>query len=148
MRSGDAWVEGPNGESYWGRFGAAGLLAVDQDGRVLLQLRSAWSHMGGTWSIPGGARDESEAAVDAAFREADEEADIPRRALRFRFESVMDLGFWSYTTVVADVIAPFQIDFSDGWETKELRWVPVDEVDHLPLHPMFGESWPALRARL
>ena len=33
-------------------------------------------------------------------------------------------------------------------ESIELRWVPVDEVAALPLHPGFAESWPALRARL
>jgi hypothetical protein len=29
-----------------------------------------------------------------------------------------------------------------------LRWVPVGEVDGLPLHPGFALSWPELRVRL
>src|SRR5690606_4660163 len=55
---GDAWVVAPTGERYWGRFGAAGLLALDADLGVLLQHRVAWSHFGDTWGLPGGARHE------------------------------------------------------------------------------------------
>src|SRR5688500_4178798 len=51
--SGDSWVEGPDGERYWGRFGAAGLLVVSPAFEVLLQHRAAWSHFGGTWGMPG-----------------------------------------------------------------------------------------------
>jgi hypothetical protein len=31
------------------------------------------------------------------------------------------------------------------WETSDLRWVPVDEVDGYPLLPAFAQSWPDLR---
>jgi len=30
-------------------------------------------------------------------------------------------------------------------ESSELRWVAVDEVDELPLHPGFAASWQRLR---
>lgn len=53
---GDAWVVAPSGERYWGRFGAAGLLAIDPERGVLLQHRVSWSHFGDTWGLPGGAR--------------------------------------------------------------------------------------------
>ena len=53
---GDAWVVAPTGERYWGRFGAAGLLAIDPEHGVLLQHRVSWSHFGDTWALPGGAR--------------------------------------------------------------------------------------------
>jgi len=33
-------------------------------------------------------------------------------------------------------------------ESLELRWVPLDAVDALPLHPGFAVSWPALRQQL
>ena len=147
MNSGDAWVVSPEGERYWGRYGAAGLLVVDADRRVLLQHRVEWSHHGGTWGVPGGARHEGESAVDAAFREASEEAGVPRQALELRFTSVFDLGFWSYTTVVAAAIAPFNERISDV-ESIELRWVPIERVADLPLHPGFAQAWPELQARL
>ena len=147
VNSGDGWVEGPKGERYWGRFGAAGVLIVDPQRGVLLQHRVEWSHFGGTWGLPGGARHEGESAVDGAYREALEEAGVPRDVLQLRFVSVLDLGFWSYTTVVADAVAPFTAQISDV-ESIELRWVPVDEVADLPLHPGLAEAWPELRDRL
>ena len=145
--SGDAWVEGPDGSRYWGRFGAAGLLVVSPGFEVLLQHRAEWSHFGGTWGIPGGARHEGESAVDAAVREAGEEAGVPFGALTVRFTSVLDLGYWSYTTVVSDASERFAPVVSDP-ESIELRWVAVGGVDELPLHPRFAESWPDLRDRL
>ncbi|MCD5347382.1 NUDIX hydrolase [Agromyces sp. H3Y2-19a] len=145
--SGDAWVEGPGGVRYWGRYGAAGLLAVSPAGEVLLQHRAEWSHFGGTWGIPGGALHADEAAVDAAIREAGEEAGVPPEALSVRFTSILDLGFWSYTTVVADALVRFEPVVSDP-ESIELRWVPIDAVASRPLHPRFAEAWPDLAARL
>ncbi|MEY9953633.1 NUDIX domain-containing protein [Leifsonia sp. EB34] len=147
MNSGDAWVEGPNGERFWGRFGAAGLLVHDLRRGVLLQHRADWSHFGGTWGLPGGARHEGETAVEGALREAAEEAAVPADAVQVLFESVVDLGFWSYTTVVAQAVRAFEPHMADV-ESIELRWVSVPEVADLPLHPGFGAAWPELRSRL
>lgn len=144
---GDAWVIAPSGEKYWGRFGAAGLLAFDADRGILLQHRVAWSHFGGTWGLPGGAMHEGESAIVGAVREAQEEAGVPDGAVRPRFTSVLDLDVWSYTTVVADVVHPFEPVISDP-ESVALEWVPVAEVDSLPLHPGFGSAWPVLRELL
>jgi 8-oxo-dGTP pyrophosphatase MutT (NUDIX family) len=145
--SGDAWVVAATGEKYWGRYGAAGLLAVDAERGVLLQHRVGWSHFGGTWGMPGGALHEGEGPLAGALREAQEEAGIPDGAVRARFASVLDLGIWSYTTVVADVVEPFDPVISDP-ESLALEWVPVDEVDQRPLHPGFGSAWPMLRSLL
>jgi 8-oxo-dGTP pyrophosphatase MutT (NUDIX family) len=144
---GDAWVIAPSGDRYWGRFGAAGLLAFDRSRGVLLQHRVSWSHFGGTWGLPGGALHEGERAIDGAVREAQEEAGVPDGAVRPRFTSVLDLGVWSYTTVVADVEHPFDPVISDP-ESVALEWVPVDEVAERPLHPGFADAWPQLRALL
>ena len=145
--AGDAWVVAPTGERYWGRFGAAGLLAIDLDRGVLLQHRASWSHFGDTWGLPGGARHEGEPARDAALREAAEEAGVPSSAIRPRILSVFDLGYWSYTTVVGDVQKPFDPVISDH-ESHELAWVPLDEVARRPLHPGFAAAWPRLRQLL
>ena len=144
---GDAWVIAPSGEKYWGRFGAAGLLAVDPERGILLQHRVSWSHFGGTWGLPGGAMHEGESAIVGAVREAQEEAGVPDAAVRPRFTSVLDLDVWSYTTVIADVVRAFDPVISDP-ESVALEWVPVDEVDARPLHPGFGSAWPALRTLL
>lgn len=137
----------PSGERYWGRFGAAGLLAVDAERGVLLQHRVSWSHFGGTWGLPGGALHRGESAIDGAQREAAEEAGVPDGALRPRFTSVLDLDIWAYTTLVADVVVPFEPVISDP-ESVALEWVPVDEVTDRPLHPGFGDAWPRLRRLL
>lgn len=144
---GDAWVEAPDGRRFWGRFGAAGLLAHDPARGVLLQHRVGWSHFGGTWGIPGGAIQQGETAVDGALREAAEESGAPRSSLVLQRTSVLDLGVWSYTTVLAGVREPFEPVIADA-ESLELRWVPLDGVGALPLHPGFAASWPALRAML
>lgn len=137
----------PSGERYWGRFGAAGLLAHDPGRGVLLQHRVSWSHYGGTWGIPGGARHDGESAVAAARREAHEEAGVPDAAIRPQLTSVLDLDIWTYTTLVATVIQPFEPVIADP-ESVALQWVPLDEVDRRPLHPGFSAGWPLLRELL
>jgi 8-oxo-dGTP diphosphatase len=144
---GDAWAVGPDGTKAWGLFGAAGLLVDDGAGRVLLQHRVEWSHHGGTWGIPGGARHQGEDAVTGALRESAEEAGVPADGIDLRHTSVLDLGFWTYTTVVGRASSPFEPVIADR-ESLELSWVPVDDVDGLPLHPGFGASWPELRAQI
>jgi 8-oxo-dGTP pyrophosphatase MutT (NUDIX family) len=140
-------VVAPDGARYWGRFGAAGLLAVDADQRVLLQHRVSWSHFGDTWALPGGARHEGESACDGALREAAEEAGVPDASIRPRLLSVLDLGYWSYTTLVGDVVVPFEPQITDP-ESRELAWVDADAVEERPLHPAFAESWERLESLL
>ncbi|MGV9825964.1 NUDIX hydrolase [Gordonia sp. NPDC003429] len=149
---GDGWVLDPDGTRYWGVHGAAGLLlrAPLPDGTmtVLLQHRAIWSHQGGTWALPGGARDSHESAIDTAVREADEEAGIGGHDLRVVAALVTHRARagWTYTTVIADIDEPVRT-FPNG-ESAELRWVPEADIAALPLHPAFRESWPRLRDRL
>lgn len=143
---GDAWVDGERGR-FWGRFGAAGLVAHDPERGVLMQLRAEPSQHGGTWGLPGGALREGEDAVTGALREAAEEAGVPTDSIDVREEHVFDVGYWRYTTVLGHVTAPFEPVIGD-WESADLRWVPLDQVANLPLHPAFSASWPALRERL
>jgi 8-oxo-dGTP diphosphatase len=147
---GDGWVVSDTGNPYWGRFGAAGLLlrAPLRDGTpaVLLQHRAPWSHQGGTWGLPGGARDSHETAEEAAVREAHEEAGLPGELLSVRGTVITAEASgtdWTYTTVVADAAEMLQTEAN--YETAEMRWVGEDEVAALPLHPGFAASWHRLR---
>ncbi|NLV78724.1 MAG: NUDIX hydrolase [Rhodococcus sp.] len=148
---GDGWATGPDGELRWGRHGAAGLLLraplADGTPAVLLQHRAAWSHQGGTWALPGGARDSHESTVDAAVREAHEEAGIDVGSVAVRAQRVTSgaSSGWTYTTVVADAPAP--LDTTLNQESTELRWVPEDDVETMALHSGFAQSWPSLRTR-
>ena len=141
---GDAWVVAADGGRYWGRFGAAGLLAYDPARGILLQHRVSWSDHGGTWGIPGGARHEGEHAIDAAIRESNEEAGVPFDAVLPRYGYVIERGGWSYTTVIAEVVTPFEPEISDP-ESHALEWIAVDQVENFDLHPGFAASWPFLR---
>jgi 8-oxo-dGTP diphosphatase len=147
---GDGWVLSDSGAAYWGKHGAAGLLlrAPGPDGSpaVLLQHRAPWSHQGGTWGLPGGARDSHETPEQAAFREAHEEAGLPADQLTVRTTVVTATAagsHWTYTTVIAD--AAEQLETVPNRESSELRWVAEDEVAELPLHPGFAASWQRLR---
>jgi len=150
---GDGWVVSETGAAYWGRHGAAGLLlrapGADGSAAVLLQHRAPWSHQGGTWGLPGGARDSHETPEEAAVREAHEEAGLSSDQLVVRTTvvtvSATDSGStWTYTTVIAD--APQQLETVPNRESAELRWVAEDEVATLPLHPGFAATWAELRA--
>lgn len=112
-------------------------------GHVLLQHRALWSHHGGTWGVPGGARDQGEAATQAALREAAEESTLDLGCLVLGAEHRDDHGGWSYTTVTAT--APDLLSVRPrGGESIAVRWVPVADVATLALHPGFARSWPAL----
>lgn len=148
MSSGNGWVlDCPCGRRHWGLFGAAGLL-VTHGSLVLLQQRALWTHEGGTWSIPGGARDQDESAVRAAHREASEETSLNRAVLTEYAQWVEAHGTrWSYTTILAHAPEPDDVR-STNPESDAMRWWPVDEVPELRLHPGFAATWPKLRVRI
>jgi 8-oxo-dGTP pyrophosphatase MutT (NUDIX family) len=147
-RSGDGFIRCSDGHVRWGLFGAAGVVFVTVDGGgvplVMLQLRSAFSHEGGTWSCPGGALDHGETPFEGALREASEEVgEAPAAAAllgQYVFAPAVD---WSYTTVVVRVDEPFGAP--RNFETEAIAWLPVEEVDRRGLHPGFASAWPHLR---
>jgi 8-oxo-dGTP diphosphatase len=151
QHDGDGWVDCRCGSRHWGRHGAAGLLLLRHPEReVLLQLRAAWTHQGGSWGVPGGARDSHEDPMTAALREADEEVGVASDAVTVIGQLTgMDHGDWSYVYVVATTVAGRPLAVSPcTTESDELRWVPLKAVGSLPLHPAFGKAWPRLHAEL
>ena len=143
---GNGWVVCALGHRHWGRFGAAGLLITDGV-RVVLQHRAPWTHEGGTWALPGGARDSHEDVVTAALREAAEEGALDPDTVRPIAEWVDDHGGWSYTTVVAAAVSEIEPVAANA-ESLEIRWWQIAEVDDLPLHSGFAGAWPHLRTLL
>ncbi|HEY7045988.1 MAG TPA: NUDIX domain-containing protein [Jatrophihabitantaceae bacterium] len=140
---GNGWVHCALGHRHWGLFGAAGLLIHDGQ-RVVLQHRAPWTHEGGTWALPGGARDSHEDVVIAALREAHEEAALEADSVTPLGWWRDDHGGWSYTTIVAQPRRELHPRAANP-ESTEIRWWPVADVDRLPLHHGFAAAWPALR---
>lgn len=151
---GNGWVTAVSGAHYWGRYGAAGLLLrapIPGGGTaVLLQQRAIWSDQGGTWGIPGGARDSHETPEQAAIREACEETgllphQITVRAVAVTTEARLLNGrCWTYTTVTADAAQQWTV--TRCAESDRLAWIPEPDVTGLRLHPGFAASWPRLQA--
>lgn len=145
-RGGDGFVACACGRRHWGRFGAAGLV-VHRGDEVLMQHRAAWSHEGGTWAVPGGAIDIGETPLQAALREAREEAAVTAASVRPRHAWTVDHGTWAYTTLVTEAIGPITPQRLDG-ESEELRWVRVRDIAALPLHSGFAGGWPHVQPLL
>jgi 8-oxo-dGTP diphosphatase len=149
-RSGDGFMRCSDGRVRWGIFGAAGVVFVrriDVGFEVMLQLRSAFSHEGGTWSCAGGALDEGETPYDGSLREASEEIGaipVEHTVLgEVIFEPAVD---WRYTTLLVEVAERFGT--SINFETDAVEWFTVNDVDRLDLHSGFAAAWPALKAHL
>ena len=145
-RDGDGWVDCACGHKHWGLNGAAGILIL-RGTEILLQHRAPWVHNGDTWGIPGGARDSHESTIEGAFREAVEETGIDTRLLTPLHTFSDDHGDWKYETVIARAAAGL-IAHEVNDESHEVRWVEIELVDELPLHPSFAKSWPELKALL
>jgi len=142
-RDGDGWIHCACGNKHWGLFGAAGLLLL-RGTHILVQHRAPWVHNGDTWGIPGGARDSHESVVEAAMREAQEEIGIDPVHIRPLQTFTDDHGSWRYDTVIAQVTDQLVAhELND--ESHEVRWVDIDQVDELTLHPSFEKTWPALK---
>ena len=139
--SGDGFVTVADGTQRWGRFGAAGVLVrhVDPDGEphYFVALRSAWTHNGGTWAVPGGALNHGESPIEGALREFVEEIGHELEAYEVAHEHEDDHGGWSYTTIVLDVPQRFDPPAAHSWETAECRWVPASELAELELFGAF-----------
>lgn len=126
--------------------------------QVLMQHRAHWTNNGGTWALPGGARDSHETVSEAALREASEETGIDADQVDILHSLVTAgpfsadperpelAGNWSYTTVIARTISGNPLSTVANEESLELRWVRLAEVEKLSLMPAFRASWPGLQA--
>jgi len=142
-RDGDGWIQCACGNEHWGLNGGAGILLI-RGTQILLQHRAPWVHNGDTWGIPGGARDSHESVLEAAIREAKEETGINPVHLTPIQTFSDDHGSWRYDTVIAyasDELVAHELND----ESHEVRWVEIDKVDELTLHPSFEKSWTTLK---
>lgn len=142
------WVRCSCGGAHWGQFGAAGLALVTVEPRpsLLLELRSPLVDEGGTWGLVGGARGRDESAVEAALREAQEEAGIQARDVRVRRSWTVAHGSWSYTYVIAS--CPRRLLLRASPEAQRVGWLSLTVAHRLPLHPLLAAVWSELRENI
>ena len=114
---------------------------------MLLQLRAAWTHGGGTWALPGGAIDSHEDSVSAAAREAAEEVGVLATDIDVRDVFSDDHGPWRYDTVIAHSKGDAGA-FAANAESEDIRWVLLNEVKNFTLHAGLAAAWPQLHQRV
>ncbi|MBT1181698.1 Maf family protein [Bifidobacterium sp. CP2] len=152
---GDGWVDCACGRKHWGTNGASGVLLARRDAatgavtHVVMQHRASWSAEGGTWGIPGGATADGESPIEGALRESYEEANITPEDIEVVGSYREDHGPWAYTTVFAFEKPGRRVTpRANDDESKEIAWVPVDEVPDRRLLTAMRTDWPRFRARL
>lgn len=128
---------GKDGKKYWGKMGA-GIIFTDGE-QILLLKRSDNSDYAAYWSIPGGKAKKDELPLDCARRESKEECGY-NNGQRFAHFHTKD-GAHSFHTYLFSVDKPFDVKLSN--EHSDFKWVPLNEVSSMKLHPAFAESWPS-----
>ncbi|MGC5019399.1 NUDIX hydrolase [Micromonospora sp. DT47] len=117
---------------------AVTVFVQDEQGRVLLIQRTD----NGLWALPGGAQDFGEYIAETAVRETREEAGI-------EVEVTGVVGIYTNPNHVVEysdgeVRQRFSICFRARYvdgdpttsdESSAVRWVPVDELESLAIHP-------------
>lgn len=117
---------------------AVTVFVVDEADRVLLIRRTD----NGLWAIPGGAQDFGEYISETAVRETREESGV-------EVEVTGIVGLYTNPNHVmaysdGEVRQQFSICFRARYisgqptpsdESSAVRWVPLDELDTLPIHP-------------
>jgi ADP-ribose pyrophosphatase YjhB (NUDIX family) len=136
---------GKDGKKYWGRLGG-GILFTDGE-RILLLKRDGNSDYAGHWGIPGGRAKENEAPLDVARRETKEECGSAE-GQRFGHFHDKD-GAHHFHTYLFAIAKPFDVELSK--EHNDHKWVSLEKVEDMKLHPKFKEAWPgylrAIKAR-
>ena len=126
---------GKDGNKYWGRLGG-GIIFTDGE-KILLLQRSDDGDFAGYWAIPGGKAKKGEVPIDTARRESKEECG-QNDGQRFAHFDTKD-GLHHFHTFLFSIKSPFDVTLSK--EHTNYKWVPLDEVSGMQLHPKFKENW-------
>ena len=117
---------------------AVTVFVLDDQDRVLLIRRTD----NGLWAIPGGAQDFGEYIAETAVRETREESgiDIKVTGIVGIYTNPNHVMAYSDGEVRQQFSICFRARYLSGEptssdESSEVRWVPQDELDNLPIHP-------------
>jgi nucleoside triphosphatase len=120
-----------------------GALIFDREGRLFLMKSHKWK---GKWVIPGGHVDLGERIEDAVRREIKEETNLDVHDLEFVCfqEFIHGEGFWRKKHFIFFDFA-CKTDSTDvvlNEEAQDYTWVPLDELERLPIDPY---TWNVIR---
>lgn len=122
---------------FWGKAGAGVIFIAKNTGRLLLSHRSRYVEQPGTWGVWGGAIDNNERPLDAAKREAKEEAGIVPDNNQlipiYVFHDVKSgFKYYNFLVVVDNEFNP-HIPPETSWETQGYKWADYMNLPQ-PLH--------------
>ncbi len=111
----------------------AGIILVDEDGHIALQLRDDNPKIAnpGKWSVFGGHIEAGEAPAKAAIREAYEELTITLRPEKLAFLGKFPYQnklFYIYRYVISDEMATVELKEGQDW-----RWCTRAEIASLEI---------------
>ena len=129
---------GKNGNRYWGKMGA-GIIFTDGQKILLLRRANIGDYLG-YWAPPGGKAKEGEVPLETAKRESKEECGH-NEGQRFSDHHSQDGGHHFYTYLMT--VKPFEAKLSKEHDMS--KWVDLDEVENMKLHPKFKDSWPTYK---
>jgi 8-oxo-dGTP diphosphatase len=82
--------------------------------------------------------------IQGALREAVEETGLDPALVTPVVVHEDNHGNWKYDTVIASASAEL-IAHEVNDESHEVRWVQVEQISELTLHPSFAASWPKVK---
>ncbi|NVD26767.1 (deoxy)nucleoside triphosphate pyrophosphohydrolase [Parasphingorhabdus flavimaris] len=111
---------------------------VDEKGRILVQKRPEGKPMAGLWEFPGGKVESGETPEIALIRELREELNISVEP-----QDIEPLAFASEPLAEKHLILLLYIcrrwtGQVESPEALDLQWLPVTEIDGLPMPPADG----------
>lgn len=116
---------------------AASAVVANERGEVLMQRRAD----SGLWALPGGGMNLDESLPGAAVREVKEETgyDIEVTGLVGTYTDPLHIIAYSDGEVRRQFNVCFKARLLGGElrvsvESLEVRWMPIDELDDLPMH--------------
>jgi len=118
-------------------------LVNDKDEVLLLKRGMTAPWMPGKWNLPGGTVDPGETPIEAAVREAQEEASVTPLDLL-----PISVTYHDWGSLHLYVSRRWVGDLKMTWESSDMRWVPIGQAVRYDLVPGIAEPMAALAMAL